>query len=187
MQEIITPRLSLRLMTADFLEASLDSNAQKTGSLIGFKITNEWLDEKDLAQHRLKDYRADTKFIEWGLRAVGLKDSKEMVGFIGFHSRPNPDYLRGVAAQAIEFGYTIFVRNRRRGFAEEAIQGLMSWALEQYPLENFIASVAPSNVASTALVKKLKFEKIGEQIDDVDGLEFVYSLAVSKLKWMDTV
>ena len=182
MQEILTPRLSLRLMTADFLEASFNGDTIKTESLIGLKITQDWLDENDLSKLRLADYRRDAEYILWGLRAVGLKDSKEMVGFIGFHTRPNPEYLRKYAPQAIEFGYTIFFQNRRQGFAVEAVIGLMNWAVKQYPLENFIASVSPKNIASTAMIKKLKFEKIAEQIDDIDGLEFVYRLSVKTLK-----
>jgi RimJ/RimL family protein N-acetyltransferase len=182
LQEILTPRLSLRLMTEDFLEASLNEDAEKTESLVGLKITQDWLDEKDLAQLRLDNYRADKQYIPWGLRAVGLKESNEMIGFIGFHTRPDAEYLRRFSPNAIEFGYTIFLPFRRQGFAQEAVGGLLNWAVTQHPLENFIASVSPRNLASTALIKKLGFEKIGEQIDEFDGLEFVYSLAPDKLK-----
>lgn len=182
MQEIITPRLSLRLMTAEFLEASLAENKQKTESLIGLKVSQDWFDEKDIMQIRLEDCLSDSEYIPWNLRAIGLRQSGEMVGYIGFHTQPDPEYLREYAPHAVEFGYTIFFRNRRKGFAYEAAIGLMNWAIKQYPLENFITSVAPQNVASTALVKKLNFEKIGEQIDEVDGLELVYRLSVEKLK-----
>jgi len=182
LEEIITSRLSLRLMTADFLEASLSGDVKKNESLIGLKISQDWLDENDLSRLRLGDYRRDAEYILWGLRAIGLKESNEMVGFIGFHTRPNPQYLQKYAPHAIEFGYTIFFQNRRQGFAEEALIGLMNWAIDQYPLENFIASVSPTNIASTAMIKKLKFEKVAEQMDEVDGLEFVYQLSVKKLK-----
>ncbi len=181
MQEIITPRLSLRLMTEDFLEASLNENLEKAESLIGLKLSPDWFDEKDLARIRLNDYRADSEYVKWGLWAVGLRETKKMVGYIGFHTKPNPEYLREFAPNAIEFGYTIFFQNRRQGFAQEAVMGLMNWAVEQYSLENFVASVSPSNIPSTMMVKKLGFEKIGENIDEVDGLEIVYALAVSKI------
>ena len=182
MEDIITSRLSLRLMTEDFLEASLNRDVKKNESLIGLKISQVWLDENDLSRLRLGDYRRDAEYILWGLRAIGLKESNEMIGFIGFHTRPNPEYLQKYAPHAIEFGYTIFVQNRRQGFAEEALIGLMNWAIEQYPLQNFIASVSSTNIASTAMIKKLKFEKVAEQMDEVDGLEFVYQLSVKKLK-----
>lgn len=169
-------------MTEDFLRACLREDKKKTEALIGLKVSQDWFEEKDLIRLRMKDYRTDNKYISWGLHAVGLRKSKEMVGFIGFHTRPNPDYLHSIAPNSIEIGYTIFLPFRRLGFAEEAIGGMLNWAVKQHPLESFIASVSPTNLPSTALVKKLGFQKIGEQIDEVDGLEFVYSLAVGKLK-----
>ncbi len=182
MQEINTPRLSLRLMTEDFLEATLDEDAEKTESLLGLKVSQDWLDEIDLTTLRLEDYRADAEYILWGLRAIGLKESNEMVGFIGFHTRPNPDYLQKYAPHAIEFGYTTFFEHRRRGYAREAVIGLLGWAVKQHPIDTFIAAVSPTNIASTTMIKKLNFEKLGEQIDEIDGLEFVYGLSVKKLK-----
>lgn len=181
MQEITTPRLILCLMTEDFLEASLNDDNGKAESLIDLKISPDWFDEKDLASIRLDEYRADPNYVPWGLRGIGLKSSREMVGYIGFHTPPNPEYLRKFAPHAVEFGYTVFFNYRRQGFAREAAVGLMNWAKEQYPLENFILSVSPTNPASTAMVKKLNFEPIGEQIDEVDGLEIVYRLPVKKL------
>ena len=181
MHEIITPRLTLRLMSEEFLEASLNEDASAAESLVGLQISQDWFDEKDLIRVRLADYRIDSEYKNWGLRAVGLSETNEMIGYIGFHSSPNPEYLRELAANAIEFGYTIFVRFRRQNFAVETVLNLMNRAAEQFPLENFIASVAPPNVGSTALIKKLGFGKIGEQIDEVDGLEFVYALAADKL------
>ncbi len=104
-----------------------------------------------------------------------------MIGYIGFHTKPNPDYLREFASNAIEFGYTIFSQYRRQGFAQEAAVGLMDWAMQQYPFESFVASVSPENIPSTAMVKKLNFEKIGEQIDEIDGLEIVYARVTNNL------
>lgn len=182
MQEIITPRLSLRLMTEVFLEAGLDENVKKTEALIGFKIPQDWLDEKDLMDLRLENYKSDPKYASWGLRGIGLRESREMIGFIGFHSPPDPEYLRKVAPNAIELGYTIFLPHRRQGFAREALAGLLGWAAAQQRLDNFIVSVSPTNLPSTELARKFGFQKISEQIDEFDGLEFVYSLAVKNFK-----
>lgn len=180
MQEILTRRLTLRLMTEEFLEASLDGNSVKAESIIGLKLPPDWFAEKHIMSIRLNNYREDPEYVKWGLRAVGLRESNEMVGYIGFHTKPNPEYLREIAPNAIELGFTIFLNFRRKGFAEEAAIGLMNWAVEQYPIESFIASVSPKNIASTAMVKKLRFEKIGEQIDEVDGFEIIHALRANK-------
>lgn len=181
-EPIFTPRLVLRLMTEEFLEASLDEDVEKAERLIGLKISPDWFDEKDLINFRLDGYRSDPAYIPWGMRALGRRDTAEMIGYINFHTRPNPEYLRPLAPKAIELGYTIFFNHRRRGFAVEAVKGLMNWAVMQYPLENFIASVSPTNIASTEMIKKLRFEKIGEHIDEFDGLEFIYALPAEKIR-----
>ena len=180
LEEIITPRLVLRSMSEDFLAASLADERKKTESLINLKISRDWFDEKEIITVRLADYQADSEYINWGLRAVGLRETKEMIGYIGFHTRPNPSDLQKFAPNAIEFGYVIFPVYRRRGFASEAIVGLLDWAAKQSPIEYFIASISPKNTASTALIKKMRFEKIGEQIDEIDGLELVYAIQVGK-------
>jgi [ribosomal protein S5]-alanine N-acetyltransferase len=132
-REIITPRLTLRLMTEDFLEASLKDNLEETESLIGLKISPDWLEAKQIGRIRLNNYRDDSEYVKWGLRAIGLRETNEMVGYIGFHTKPNPEYLSEIAPNAIEFGFTIFSHNRRQGFAQEAAIGLMNWATEQFP------------------------------------------------------
>ena len=168
-------------MTEEFLEASLIADRKNTESLIGLKISPDWFEEKTIMTVRLGDYRSDAEYSNWGLHAIGLKETSEMVGYIGFHTCPNPEYLEPLARNAIEVGYTVFSKHRRRGFASEAIIGLLEWAARKHPIEYFIASVSPLNAASTALVKKLEFEQIGEQMDEIDGLELIYALAVDKM------
>ena len=42
-----------------------------------------------------------------------------------------------------------------------------------------VASVSPRNAASLALVRSLGFRQVGEQIDEVDGLELVFERVLS--------
>ena len=41
-------------------------------------------------------------------------------------------------------------------------------------MTTFVASVAPDNVASLNLIKEFGYVQIGEQMDEIDGLEFVF-------------
>ena len=52
----------------------------------------------------------------------------------------------------------------------------MDWAREPRASERFVASVAPENEPSLAIVRKLGFVQTGEQWDDEDGLEHVFEL-----------
>ena len=40
----------------------------------------------------------------------------------------------------------------------------------------FLLSISPDNAASLAIAAKLGFTRIGEQMDEVDGLEWVFRL-----------
>ena len=66
--------------------------------------------------------------------------------------------------------------HRRRGYAIEAARALMDWAAQEHDVASFFVSIAPDNVASLALAAKLSFAQVGEQIDEEDGLEYVFQL-----------
>jgi len=50
----------------------------------------------------------------------------------------------------------------------------MDWGRRERGIHDFVASVAPDNLASLAIVRKLGFVQTGEQWDDEDGLELVW-------------
>jgi ribosomal-protein-alanine N-acetyltransferase len=181
-RDIITPRLRLRLMPAEFLEACLDNDIATAEARIELTLSPEWLQEKHLMTLRLKECHADPAYRPWSVRAMGLASSGRMIGHIGFHSPPDPEYLRRFVPDGIEVGYTVFAAYRRQGFAQEALGGLLSWATARSALRHVVASIAPTNVASTALAQKLGFVKVGEHQDEVDGLEYVYVLAGEALR-----
>lgn len=108
----------------------------------------------------------DPAYGPWSARLLLLKPSLQMIGHIRFHSRPVED--------AVEFGYAVFMPWRCHGYATEAAAAVMRWAAEQHGVKRFVASVRPDNLPSQRVVAKLGFRKVGEQMDDVDGLEDVF-------------
>jgi predicted acetyltransferase len=73
-------------------------------------------------------------------------------------------------------GYTVFAPERRRGYAAEAVAGLMDWARGQ-GVTNFVLSIAPANTASRAVATRLGFTgPIDQVIDEVDGPEDIWVL-----------
>lgn len=182
MHDIVTPRLSLRLMSEEFLEASLNDETQKAEAIIRLKIPMEWYQAKPHMAMRLDDIRSNPEYVPWSARAIGLASSGTMVGRIGFHTPPNPGYLQEFVPNGIELGYSIFSEYRRNGYAQEAIKGLMGWAIGQHNIRNFVASISPTNIPSQALAKKLGFVKVGEHVDDIDGLEEVFALGGENLR-----
>jgi RimJ/RimL family protein N-acetyltransferase len=164
-------------MSAGFLQASAEGcGVQELSRLIGLSVAEEWLAETDLAALRLTDLRVDPEYAPWSVRAVALRDSGEMIGHAGFHTRPAPQYLLPYAPDGVEIGYTIYPSHRRRGLGREALVALLRWAHLDRGVPRFIASVRPENLASCSLLTSTGFRRIASFIDEVDGLEYVMRL-----------
>jgi len=171
LDEIETTRLILRLLPRQAVTAGLSGDLRTVESHLQATVPVDLADEPTalvFAQARLDE---DSDYLPWSIRALILKETGEMVGHIRFHTRPDPEYLKPYAENAIEFGYTVFTAHRRRRYASEAADGVMRWAGEEHGIRRFILTIAPDNVASQKLASRFGFRKIGEHIDEVDGLE----------------
>jgi RimJ/RimL family protein N-acetyltransferase len=102
------------------------------------------------------------------------RDTRQMVGRIGFHTAPNPTYLAGLAPGGVELGYVVFSDQRRRGYAREAILGLMRWAHLEHAVARFVISISPANAPSLAVAAALGFARIGSHMDEEDGPEDIF-------------
>ena len=109
----------------------------------------------------------------WLARAIIRREGGVLVGNIGFHGEPGVNAAGD--ASALEIGYGILPEHRRQGYATEAVDALVGWARTQ-GIDHFVASVAPDNVPSLAIIRKLGFVRTGQHIDPEDGLEHVFEL-----------
>jgi RimJ/RimL family protein N-acetyltransferase len=109
---------------------------------------------------------ADPTEEPWLLHAAVFRGSRQVVGRIGFHAPPDAD---GV----VEVGYSVAPPFRRQGLATEMVSGMLAWATGQGVVA-CLASVSPGNASSLATIARLGFVKVGEQMDEVDGLEWVH-------------
>jgi [ribosomal protein S5]-alanine N-acetyltransferase len=176
MEDIETARLLLRLIPARAVHAALSGDVKTLEQDLAASVPADLLEEPDVLRHSQARLAEDADYLPWSARAILLKHSRQMIGHVRFHSRPDPGYLRPYARNAVEFGYVVFAAHRRLGYAEEALTGLMQWARSTYAVECFVASVSPANEPSTNLVAKLGFRKVGEYADPIDGVEYVYVL-----------
>ncbi|MEZ2337544.1 GNAT family N-acetyltransferase [Mucilaginibacter sp. RCC_168] len=173
LDDIITPRLILRLMSSDVVEACLAGNLRSAGRLLGASIPKELLEHTSSFEYGRRQLNNDPDYFPWSARAVILPEEQVMIGLIRFHSRPDPEYLHAYVRDAVELGYRIFKGYQRLRYATEAITAMMTWAQTEFGVTKFVASVSPENIPSMQLVTRLGFTKIGEAMDDVDGLEYV--------------
>ena len=169
MHLIETPRLRLELLTEPALAALAagDRDAASAAQGLAFPADFPLGPGSLFLNWQLERTRAETRNPPWCTRAVRLRDDGEVIGHAGFHG---PPWMIGRA----EIGYSISEAHRRQGFATEAANALVEWAFAQGE-HRVYASVLPTNAPSLRVVAKLDFQHVGQQIDDVDGLEYVFA------------
>ena len=163
-------------MTPAFMAAIVAGRLDDAADLLGIRLPDAPLDfpAERFLTHRLEQMRRDPDMQQWLARAVVLRDEgRMMVGNAGFHGAPGVN-VPG-EPRALEIGYAILAEHRRRGYATEAVAGLIGWARAE-GISHFVASVAPDNEPSLEIVRKLGFVHTGEHIDPEDGLEHVFEL-----------
>jgi [ribosomal protein S5]-alanine N-acetyltransferase len=170
-EPIRTPRLELVSMSVPFMQALARRDLDTATELLDATV-DRWLAEQlaDFVEYRLRQLADDPTIRQWLGRAMVLTDAaggRRVIGSIGFHGPPD-DLGR------LEVGYSVEPEHRRRGLAREAIEALFDWAYQRHGITTFIASIRPDNVASLQLAAGFGFRQVGEQIDEIDGLELVF-------------
>ena len=177
--DIDTPRLCLRLMSYAFLDACLRGRVAEASQRLGVALPQEWFARVEFIARRWQQLRDEPDYAEFAPRALLLRAADgasrpvRMVGHVGFHSAPDPAYLKPMIGHGIELGYTVFAADRRQGYAEEAVLGMVRWAEQKHAVRQIVASISPHNLPSQRLAAKLGFAKVGQHVDEVDGLEDV--------------
>jgi RimJ/RimL family protein N-acetyltransferase len=175
-QQIASPRLDLIPISVELYQALIEEDWDRAEELTGLSGMARWEGQSRFLKMRLKQLEDDPSLGEWLGRLVIVREKAALVGRIGFHTGPEPDYLRELGLEGIEFGYKIFAPFRRRGYAKEAVYALMQWARDARNVSVFVLSIAPDNNASLALAKNMGFRKVSSHVDEVDGPEDIYTL-----------
>jgi [ribosomal protein S5]-alanine N-acetyltransferase len=155
---IVTERLILRALTYDQLVKYIKAD----NSLEEELDLNETLREispdlKDAFELTILPNVADPKknYLYSTLWTIILKDGKKMVGDLCFVGEPNKE-------GEIEIGYGTYAAFRRKGFMTEAVNGMIKWAENQPEVKSIVAATEKSNIASSTILEKNNFVKVGE-------------------------
>ena len=158
-------------MTPRVMRASIEGRRREAEALVGAFLPESW-PEEDASRRisiRLDQMERSPEAAEWLLRLMVDVGMSTVVGYINFHGPP--------ADGRAELGYTVFPSYRRLGYASEAALAMMRWANATHEVSTFVVSISPDNAPSLGLAAKLGFGRVGTQIDDVDGEEWVFELA----------
>ena len=154
---IRSDRLELISLTPAFLSASLAGARAIAEQFIGVAIAPDWFADQWIMRLRLDDLKRNPDYQPWSMRAVVLREQQLMIGHIGFHTLPDPDYLAMTAPGGVEFGYTIYPPFRRNGYALEASRAMIQWAHKTHQVTRFVLSISPDNVPSLRIADRLGF------------------------------
>jgi ribosomal-protein-alanine N-acetyltransferase len=144
-----TQRLRLRALTLDDLE---------TWHAISHDAERAWFGQ---AQSTLDDSRANLgrRMAQqdrhgFGLWAVELKPSREMIGVAGLvHLQDGAE---------IEVGYRFLEQHWGNGYATEAARASIAFGFDELGLDEIVAVTLPDNLASRRVLEKCGLTSVGE-------------------------
>ena len=84
------------------------------------------------------------------------RNTKMIIGDIGFKGLPNE-------TNEIDLGYGIIASQRKKGFANEAAAGILSWAFRQKTVKAITASCHVDNIGSQKILSLLNFSVIKQE------------------------
>jgi [ribosomal protein S5]-alanine N-acetyltransferase len=158
-------------MTVPFMAALARDDVAAAAAEIGATVPEDMPEYlRDFLRYRLTQLAADPTIRKWLGRAIVWTDedgARHVIGSIGFHGAPD-------AEQRLEIGYKVEPAFRRRGLAREAVAAMFDWAYREHGIRRFVASISPTNEPSLRLTAGFGFEQVGEQMDEIDGLELVF-------------
>ena len=162
-------------LDAATLEALVEGRHGEAEHRLGVRIPAGWPDDNDVSFLRLRlgQLRGDPNRKRWPVHALVV--GREMVGHAGYHGPPGANALG--APDAVEVGYTVFEAYRGRGYATAAVRELVARARGR-GVARVLASIAPDNAPSLAVVRRLGFRHVDEVEDEEDGRELVFELTV---------
>jgi ribosomal-protein-alanine N-acetyltransferase len=101
------------------------------------------------------------------------RNSGEVVGSCGFKGPPDAD-------ATVEIAYGVDPAHQGRGYATEAARALADFALGSGKVKVVRAHTLPNENASTHVLTRCNFAKIGEVIDPEDGLVWRWELQAQR-------
>jgi RimJ/RimL family protein N-acetyltransferase len=164
---LLTPRLALIALPGPVIEDVIRSGRGAFREHVGVDYPPEWPTESRHVLRLRRDQISAGADYRWLIRAAVTRSQPAMVGRVGFHASPD-------ANGVVEIGYEIDARHRRQGYGLECATQLIHSAERLGCVSAVRASIAPGNEPSLRMAERLGFRRIGEQIDEIDGLEYVF-------------
>jgi RimJ/RimL family protein N-acetyltransferase len=162
----MTPRIRLRPFSPEELLALIEGlpQAEARMQLRVAEGLREFFVSGEVSPDWLVLLRASRVADPWihGFAVVDL-DSEAVIGTAGFKGPPDHEGM-------VEIAYGIVPAYEGRGFATEAAAALVTFAFTDHRVRLIRAHTLPTPNASTSVLTKCQFNRVGEIVDPDDGL-----------------
>lgn len=155
---IETERLLLLPATIETLRAELANDVARLCTLLGVAAPAEWppeLYDSDAVKFSLDGLEREPSASAWGAHYMSRKcangGAPVLIGATGFKGAPHEGY--------VEIGYSVLPRERRRGYAREAVGGMVARAFADARVNYVIAHTLPELEASIGVLRKAGFRR----------------------------
>lgn len=150
-------RLHMIAATVSLISIDLEGR-QALADALGVAVPDNWPPElydrpaMGFALQQLAD-RAEQGWSFWYLQ-LKRPEVEQLIGICGFKGRPD-------TLGRVEIGYSILQQFRNRGFAAEAVQGLVGWAFTHPTVSEVRAETLPYLSQSIRVLEKCGFSRAG--------------------------
>lgn len=121
-------------------------------------------DQAEVSADWIARVRAATSADAWICGFVMVhRASDAVVGSCGYKSPPGPDGI-------VEIAYGVVPDHQGRGYATEAAKAMVAYAFASGRVRTVRAHTRPEPNASTHVLTKCGFERLGEVVEPDDGL-----------------
>ncbi len=174
MPALTTDRLQLVPISLDAIEAVLDHDKARAEAVVGARFPEQWPNDDLVAigfPYSRAALRADPATRLWGDSLVLMRDEPRVIGSVVFHGMP----VGGIA----EVAYSIEETSRCRGYAVEAVEACVNWALAQPGITAVQATTFPWHFASLGVIRRVGMVHVGNRDHDTLGELLVFERARS--------
>lgn len=148
---IVTERLELVPAGSSHAQAALDGNAA-LGLALKASVPSSWPPHfVDPTVYRTTLDALAVGPSAWSLHFIVRKEGRLVIGTCGFRGAPTAD-------GTVRLGYAIVSDQQRKGYASEAVRGLVSHAFAVNAVRRAIAETAPESAAAVGVLRKCGFE-----------------------------
>lgn len=174
---IITNQLKIRnLDLTDLTDFHIYRSNPEVTKYQGFDVMTIEQAKKFIIDNLNKIFGKEGEWVQYGIEKIG---TGKLIGDCAIKFDQND---RRIA----EIGITISPFEQKKGFAKEALQGILTYLFEKKEIHRVVAIVDAENIASIKLFKSIRFRLEGHFIENIFfkgkwGSEFQY--AMLKREW----